>query len=90
MRDVKLDAGREHLGASAQVVVDCSANHWIPKLWRYDMIRILSSRMLGMHIEQFKHALWEQQYPATPLRFMTNLIGCRCVLEKSTISRTLC
>jgi transposase-like protein len=52
------------------------------------MIRILSSRMLGMHIEQLERALWEQRYPATPLRFLRKAIGRHGVLEKITIDKS--
>jgi hypothetical protein len=68
MRHVENDAGRESLDIPADFIVDCSPGHLIPqKIWLRDMIRILSSRLLGLHIEQLERTLWESRYPATPM-----------------------
>jgi hypothetical protein len=47
------------------------------KIWLRDMIRILSSRTTGLHIEQLEHMLWELRYPASPMpaRFRAQVQG---------------
>lgn len=47
----------------------------VQKIWLRDIIRILSSRTAGLHIDQLEHMLWQLQYPATPMpdRFRVQL-----------------
>lgn len=68
MRDFENISGREVLNIPAELMVDYAPRYRIPqKIWLRDIIRILSSRLLGLRIEQLEHAVWESRYPETPM-----------------------
>jgi hypothetical protein len=68
MRDAEDDSDRGHSNIPAEFMAGCAPRHRVSRnVWLRDIVRILSSRLLGMRIEQLEHALWQSRYPATPM-----------------------
>jgi len=68
MRPLENDLGRREVNIPVEFMVDYAPPRPISnKIWLREMIRILSSRLLGMHVEQLELAVWASRYPATPM-----------------------